>query len=76
MNQNKDKIRELTILNVIMLAGIVVGALIGVVIDNLLGGLILGVLTGFIGRSVYLRNKYRALMKDINQENKEEKHGV
>ena len=67
MNQNKDKIRELTILNVIMMVAIIIGALIGLAIDNMLGGLILGVLTGFIGRSVYLRKKYRELTKEINK---------
>ena len=67
MNQNKDKIRELTVLNVIMMVGMIIGALIGLVIDNILGGLILGVLTGFIGRSVYLRKKYRELTKDTDK---------
>ncbi|MGY3724594.1 bacteriocin transport accessory protein, putative [Granulicatella balaenopterae] len=70
MNQNRDKIRELTTLNVIMMVGIIVGALIGLAIDNILGGLIFGVLVGFIGRSVYLRKKYRELIKETDKKSK------
>lgn len=57
----QDKIKELNILNMIMLVAIVIGFVIGIVINELIGGVALGMLVGFIGRIIYLRKKYKEI---------------
>lgn len=54
-------IKELTVLNIIMLVAVVLGLAFGFLIDNVLGGAALGMFVGFAGRIVYLRKKYREL---------------
>ena len=55
---SKEKLKELNVLNAIMLVAI----LIGIIIQELIGGVAIGMLGGFITRLIYLRKKY----KDIN----------
>ena len=52
----KDRIREMSVLNLIMLIGIAIGFGIGILIDNM------------IGRLLYIRKKY----KEINPKDKKE----
>ena len=64
----KDRIREMSVLNLIMVIGIAIGFGIGILIDNLIGGIALGMLGAFICRLVYIRKKY----KEINPKDKKE----
>ena len=64
----KDRIREMSVLNLIMLIGIVIGFGIGILIDNMIGGVAIGMLGAFICRLLYIRKKY----KEINPKDKKE----
>ena len=44
----KDRIREMSVLNLIMLIGIDIGFGIGILIDNMIGGIAIGMLGAFI----------------------------
>ena len=44
----KDRIREMSVLNLIMLIGIAIGFGIGILIDNMIGGIAIGMLGAFI----------------------------
>ena len=46
----KDRIREMSVLNLIMVIGIAIGFGIGMIIDNVIGGIALGMLGAFICR--------------------------
>ena len=59
---SKEKLKELNVLNAIMLVAILIGIGIGIIIQELIGGVAIGMLGGFITRLIYLRKKY----KDIN----------
>ena len=59
---SKEKLKELNVLNAIMLVAILIGIVIGIIIQELIGGVAIGMLGGFITRLIYLRKKY----KDIN----------
>jgi len=59
---NTKKLKELNVLNAIMLVAILIGIVIGIIIQELIGGVAIGMLGGFITRLIYLRKKY----KDIN----------
>lgn len=59
---SKEKLKELNVLNAIMLVAILIGIVIGIIIQELIGGVAIGMLGGFIIRLIYLRKKY----KDIN----------
>lgn len=56
---NRDKIKELTTLNLIMLMAMSIGALIGWLMHEIFIGIIVGMLAGFLGRAIYLHKKYR-----------------
>ena len=62
----KDRIREMSVLNLIMVIGIAIGFGIGMIIDNVIGGIALGM--SFICRLLYIRKKY----KEINPKDKKE----
>ena len=64
----KDRIREMSVLNLIMVSGIAIGFGIGMIIDNVIGGIALGMLGAFICRLLYIRTKY----KEINPKDKKE----
>ena len=64
----KDRIREMSVLNLIMLIGIAIGFGIGILIDNMIGGIAIGMLGAFICRLLYIRKKY----KEINPKDKKE----
>lgn len=68
MQDQREKIREMSILNLIMIIGIFLGVGIGFLIDNLIGGIALGMLGAFICRLLYIRKKY----KEINPKDKKE----
>lgn len=68
MQNQREKIREMSILNLIMIIGIFLGVGIGFLIDNLIGGIALGMLGAFICRLLYIRKKY----KEINPKDKKE----
>ena len=59
---SKEKLKELNVLNAIMLVAILIGIVIGIIIQELIGGVAIGMLGVFITRLIYLRKKY----KDIN----------
>lgn len=63
----QEKIRELNVLNAIMLVSVVVGFVIGFLLDRLIGGVAIGMFVGFIGRMIYLRKKYKEI-RDLNGE--------
>ena len=42
----KDRIREMSVLNLIMLIGIAIGFVIGILIDNMIGGIAIGDVRG------------------------------
>ena len=46
----KDRIREMSVLNLIMVIGIAIGFGIGMLIDNVIGGIAIGMLGAFICR--------------------------
>ena len=64
----KDRIREMSVLNLIMLIGIAIGFGIGILIDNMIGGIAIGMLGAFIFSLLYIRKKY----KEINPKDKKE----
>lgn len=64
----KDKIKEMNVLNLIMLVGIIVGLFIGFIIKRMIGGVAIGMLGAFICRLLYIRKKY----KEINPKDKKE----
>ena len=64
----KDKIKEMNVLNLIMLVGIIVGLFIGFIIKRMIGGIAIGMLGAFICRLLYIRKKY----KEINPKDKKE----
>ena len=64
----KDRIREMSVLNLIMVIGIAIGFGIGMIIDNVIGGIALGMLGAFICCLLYIRKKY----KEINPKDKKE----
>lgn len=68
MQNQREKIREMSILNLMMIIGIFLGVGIGFLIDNLIGGIALGMLGAFICRLLYIRKKY----KEINSQDKKE----
>lgn len=68
MQDQREKIREMSILNLMMIIGIFLGVGIGFLIDNLIGGIALGMLGAFICRLLYIRKKY----KEINPKDKKE----
>lgn len=68
MQNQREKIREMSILNLMMLIGIFLGVGIGFLIDNLIGGIAIGMLGAFICRLLYIRKKY----KEINPQDKKE----
>ena len=49
----KDRIREMSVLNLIMLIGIAIGFGIGILIDNMIGGIAIGMLGAFICRLLF-----------------------
>ena len=55
----KDRIREMSVLNLIMLIGIVIGFGIGILIDNMIGGVAIGMLGAFIFSLLYISKKYK-----------------
>lgn len=68
MQDQREKIKEMSILNLMMIIGIFLGVGIGFLIDNLIGGIALGMLGAFICRLLYIRKKY----KEINPKDKKE----
>ena len=64
----KDRIREMSVLNLIMVIGIAIGFGIGMLIDNVIGGIAIGMLGAFICRLLDIRKKY----KEINPKDKKE----
>lgn len=64
----KDKIKEMNVLNLIMLVGIIVGLFIGFIIKRMIGGVAIGMLGAFICRLIYIRKKY----KESNSKDKRE----
>ena len=55
----KDRIREMSVLNLIMLIGMAIGFGIGILIDNMIGGIAIGMLGAFIFSLLYNRKKYK-----------------
>ena len=68
MQDQREKIKEMSILNLMMIIGIFLGVGIGFLIDNLIGGIALAMLGAFICRLLYIRKKY----KEINPKDKKE----
>lgn len=64
----RDRMREMSVLNLIMVIGIGIGFGIGILIDNTIGGVAIGMLGAFICRLLYIRKKY----KEINPKDKKE----
>ena len=65
----KDRIREMSVLNLIMVIGIAIGFGIGMIIDNVIGGIALGMLRSVLFAAYYnIRKKY----KEINPKDKKE----
>ncbi len=55
----KDRIREMSVLNLIMVIGIAIGFGIGMLIDNVIGGIAIGMLGAFICRLLYIRKNIK-----------------
>ena len=66
----KDRIREMSVLNLIMVIGIAIGFGIGILIENMIGGIAIGMLGAFICRLLYIRKKY----KEINLRIRKSRH--
>ena len=64
----KDRIREMSVLNLIMVIGIAIGFGIGMLIDNVIGGIAIGMLGAFIAACCTFVKKY----KEINPKDKKE----
>ena len=61
---SKEKLKELNVLNAIMLVAILIGIGIGIIIQELIGGVAIGMLGGFITRLIYLRKNIRILIQN------------
>ena len=64
----KDRIREMSVLNLIMLIGIAIGFGIGILIDNMIGGIAIGMLGAFIFRLLYIRKKNKEIKPKYKKE--------
>ena len=49
---SKEKLKELNVLNAIMLVAILIGIVIGIIIQELIGGVAIGMLGGCITRVI------------------------